>query len=185
MPFAWTTWRRDRRSRQLQLQVLLVLSGAVVAVCQGEDQRIAALKPAERTHRAGVVRESVIRKDAAGSDVRSHRTHGRARGRPVAPVKRAWPYPGRSCTAEVREMIPEEPGQLGRGTVAVSLYRVASVIGGQLATASGFPGGPLWLQNCDTLTAWQLRIRTPWVYGTYGITPVRCWRGSGTERRSM
>ena len=43
---------------------------------------------------------------------------------------------------------------------------------------------PQFHRACDTLIAWQLRIRTPWVYGTCGITPVRCWRGSGTERRS-
>jgi hypothetical protein len=51
---------RDLRIVGRQLQVLLVLSGAVVAMGQGEDQRIAALKLAELTDRAGVVRESVI-----------------------------------------------------------------------------------------------------------------------------
>ena len=56
-----------------QLEVLLVLFRAVVAARQGEDQRITALKLAERTHRAGVVRKSVIREDAARADVRTHR----------------------------------------------------------------------------------------------------------------
>ena len=58
-----------------QLKVLLVLFRAVVAAGQGEDQRIAALKLAERTHRAGVIRERVIREGAARSDVRTHTTH--------------------------------------------------------------------------------------------------------------
>src|SRR5271166_3591738 len=64
---------RDLRVVGRQLEVLLVLFGAVVAARQGEDQRIAALKLAELAHRTGVVRESVIRKDAARSDVRTHR----------------------------------------------------------------------------------------------------------------
>ena len=50
-----------------------MLLGAVVATRQGEDQRIAALELAERTHRAGLVRESIIREDAARPDVRTHR----------------------------------------------------------------------------------------------------------------
>src|SRR5271166_5585743 len=64
---------RDLRVVGRQLEVLLVLFGAVVAARQGEDQRIAALKLAERTHRAGVVRESIIGEDSARSDVRTHR----------------------------------------------------------------------------------------------------------------
>src|ERR1700722_2037590 len=64
---------RDLRVVGRQLQVLLMLFGAVVAARQGEDQRIAALQFAERTHRAGVVRESVIGKNAARPDVRTHR----------------------------------------------------------------------------------------------------------------
>src|SRR5580700_4602025 len=55
-----------------QLEVLLVLFGAVVAARQGEDQRIAALKLAEFAHRAGVIRKGVIGEDAARSDVRTH-----------------------------------------------------------------------------------------------------------------
>ena len=65
-----------------ELEVLLVLFRAVVAARQGENQRIAALKLAELAHRPGVVRESVIREVAAGSDVRTHGTHGRPRGSP-------------------------------------------------------------------------------------------------------
>src|SRR5580658_3166846 len=67
--------------------MLLVFSGAIVAMCQGEDQGIAALEIAERAHRAEVVRESVVGEGAARSDVRTHRTHGRTRGRSVAPVQ--------------------------------------------------------------------------------------------------
>ena len=63
---------RDLRVAGRQLEVLLVLFRAVVAARQGEDQRIAALKLAQRTHGAGVVRESVIREGAARSDVRTH-----------------------------------------------------------------------------------------------------------------
>jgi hypothetical protein len=56
---------RDLRVVGRQLEVLLVLFGAIVAACQGEDQRIAALELAERTDGAGVIRESVIGEDAA------------------------------------------------------------------------------------------------------------------------
>ena len=64
-----------------------VLFGAVVAARQREDQRIAALKLAEPTHRAPAIREIIVRKDAARSesDVRAHGTHGRTRGRPWRP----------------------------------------------------------------------------------------------------
>src|SRR5580700_7304565 len=64
---------RDLRVVGRQLEVLLVLFGAVVAAGQGEDQRIAALKLAECAHRASVVRQSVIGEDAARSDIRTHR----------------------------------------------------------------------------------------------------------------
>jgi hypothetical protein len=53
--------------------VLLVLFGAVVAARQGEDQRIAALEVAELAHRAGVIRQSIIREDTARPDIRTHR----------------------------------------------------------------------------------------------------------------
>src|SRR6266567_6646434 len=64
---------RDLRVVGCQLEVLLVLFRAVVAARQGEDQRITALKLAELAHRPGVIRESVIREDAARPDVRTHR----------------------------------------------------------------------------------------------------------------
>src|SRR5271170_2811955 len=92
---------RNLRVVGRQLQVLLVLSRAVVAMCQGEDQRVAALKLAERAHRAGVVRKSVIREDAARCDVRSHTTHGRTRGRPVAPLK----HTGRTLAGRSRGLL--------------------------------------------------------------------------------
>src|SRR6266516_6644764 len=63
---------RHLRVVSRQLQVLLVLLGTVVAARQGQDQRITALKLAERPHRPGVVGESVIREDAARPDVRTH-----------------------------------------------------------------------------------------------------------------
>jgi hypothetical protein len=52
-----------------QLQVLLVLFGAVMAAGQGEDQRIAVLQLAERADGAGMVGQRVIGEDPAGDDV--------------------------------------------------------------------------------------------------------------------
>ena len=55
-----------------QLQVLLVLFGAVVTAGKREDQRIAALEFAERADGAGVVGQRVVGEDAAGDDVGTH-----------------------------------------------------------------------------------------------------------------
>jgi hypothetical protein len=76
---------RDLRVGGRQLEVLLVLFGAVVAPRQGEDERIAAPELAERTHRAEVIGEGVIREDTARSDVRTHSTHTRTRAVPSRP----------------------------------------------------------------------------------------------------
>src|SRR3954465_7777551 len=51
-----------------QLEVLLVLLGAVVAPGQREDQRILALELAERPNGLGVVGERVVGEGAARSD---------------------------------------------------------------------------------------------------------------------
>jgi hypothetical protein len=52
--------------------MLLVLLRAVVAACEREDQRIAALDLAERADRAGVIGQRIVGEDAAGDDVGTH-----------------------------------------------------------------------------------------------------------------
>jgi hypothetical protein len=69
-----------------QLQVLLVLFGAVVASREREDQRIATLDPAERADGAGVIGQRVIGEDAARDDVGTRgmtATHVASRTRPA------------------------------------------------------------------------------------------------------
>jgi hypothetical protein len=106
-----------------QLQMLPVLSGAVVAMCQGEDQRVVALKLAEPAHHADVVGESIIGKDAAGSDVRSHMTHRHTQGRSVAPVKHTGGTP-----AERNRRPPVAPFTAVRhGTVAQNRCMTSSM----------------------------------------------------------
>jgi hypothetical protein len=63
---------RDLREVGGQLEVLLVLLGAVVAAREQEDQRVAALELAEPANGGSVVGQRVIREDAAGDDVGTH-----------------------------------------------------------------------------------------------------------------
>src|SRR5580700_10848785 len=52
--------------------MLLVLLRAVIAACERENQRVATLNLAELADGAGVVRQGVVREDAAGFDVGTH-----------------------------------------------------------------------------------------------------------------
>jgi hypothetical protein len=61
----------DLRIERSQLQVLLVLLGAIVAAREREDQRVIALQLAQPPHGFGVVRQLVVGKDRAGHDVGS------------------------------------------------------------------------------------------------------------------
>src|SRR6478752_1919435 len=63
-----THLRLERR----KVEVLLVLFRAVVAARKREDQRIVALKLAERTNDVRVVGQLVVGKRAAGCDVGAH-----------------------------------------------------------------------------------------------------------------
>src|SRR4051812_29303315 len=57
-----------------ELEVLLVLLGAVVAAREREDQRIVALELAEPARRSRVIGQLVVREHAAGCDVGAHQS---------------------------------------------------------------------------------------------------------------